>query len=400
MPVGRTQGRCYNRDDAPNKEDRVSSDNPTNCLNMSWRRIVVKVGTSTLTAGGQRLDPPRMVDLVRQLHELRQRGAQVVLVTSGAQQAGREKLGFPETVKSIPFKQMLAAVGQGRLMHLWEQYFDLYGIVTAQVLLTRQDIEDRHRYLNLRDTFAGLLERDIVPVVNENDAVATEEIRVGENDSLSAMVANLIEADLLVLLSDIDGLYTANPRVDADATLIPRVEAIDGSVLLFARGNGTAMGSGGMHTKLVAADMAVHAGTSVVIANGGRENILLDIAAQRAVCTLFPAPISATEGRKRWLLAQKQVAGQVEIDRGAAEALLSKGRSLLPVGIVRAQGKFERGAIVAVIDELGQTIARGLANYASQDLLRVLGQRSENIAELLGYDYGPEFIHRDNLVLL
>ncbi len=367
---------------------------------MPWRRIVVKVGTSTLTDGGARLNPPRMVDLVRQLHGLRLRGAQVVLVTSGAQQAGREKLGFPETVKSIPFKQMLSAVGQGRLMHLWEQYFDLYGIVTAQVLLTRQDVEDRHRYLNLRDTFVSLIERGIVPIVNENDAVATEEIRVGENDTLSAMVANLIEADLLILLSDIDGLYTANPRLDPAAALVPQVESIDASVLALARGNGTAMGSGGMYTKLVAADMAMHSGTSVVIANGSRENILLDVTTQRSVCTLFPAPISAAEGRKRWLLAQKQVAGQVVVDRGAAEALLTRGRSLLPVGILRAQGAFERGAIVAVADESGQAIARGLANYASQDLARVLGHRSESIAELLGYDYGPEFIHRDNLVLL
>jgi len=355
---------------------------------MPWRRIVVKVGTSTLTDGGARLNPPRMVDLVRQLHGLRLRGAQVVLVTSGAQQAGREKLGFPETVKSIPFKQMLSAVGQGRLMHLWEQYFDLYGIVTAQVLLTRQDVEDRHRYLNLRDTFVSLIERGIVPIVNENDAVAT------------AMVANLIEADLLILLSDIDGLYTANPRLDPAAALVPQVESIDASVLALARGNGTAMGSGGMYTKLVAADMAMHSGTSVVIANGSRENILLDVTTQRSVCTLFPAPISAAEGRKRWLLAQKQVAGQVVVDRGAAEALLTRGRSLLPVGILRAQGAFERGAIVAVADESGQAIARGLANYASQDLARVLGHRSESIAELLGYDYGPEFIHRDNLVLL
>jgi len=374
--------------------------NHSSDVNVLRRRIVVKVGTSTLTDGGNRLHPPRMVDLVRQLHGLREGGAQVVLVTSGAQQAGRERLGFPETVKSIPFKQMLSAVGQGRLMHLWEQYFDLYGIVTAQVLLTRQDIEDRHRYLNLRDTFESLLERGIVPIVNENDAVATEEIRVGENDTLSAMVANLIEADLLVLLSDIDGLYTANPRNDASAELIPLVPVIDSAIYELARGSGTAMGSGGMHTKLLAADMAVHTGTSVVIANGGRENVLLDIAAGRAVCTRFPAAISTAEGRKRWLLAQKTVAGQVIVDAGAAEALLEKGSSLLPVGIVQAHGRFERGSIVAVVDPAGRAIARGLANYSSSDLAKVIGHRSASIAELLGYDYGPEFIHRDKLVLL
>ncbi|MEN6478477.1 MAG: glutamate 5-kinase [Anaerolineales bacterium] len=374
--------------------------NQSPAVEAPWRRIVVKVGTSTLTDGGSRLHPPRMVDLLRQLHGLREGGAQVVLVTSGAQQAGRERLGFPETVKSIPFKQMLSAVGQGRLMHLWEQYFDLYSLVTAQVLLTRQDIEDRHRYLNLRDTFESLLERGIVPVVNENDAVATEEIRVGENDTLSAMVANLIEADLLVLLSDIDGLYTANPRDDPSATLVPVVPIIDEATYELAHGSGTAMGSGGMMTKLLAANMAVHAGTSVVIANGSRPNILLDIAARRAVCTFFPAPISTAEGRKRWLLAQKGVAGQVTVDAGAARALVEQGRSLLPVGIIQAQGRFERGAIVAVLDPSGKPIARGLANYASQDLAKVLGQRSESLAEILGYDYGPEFIHRDKLVLL
>jgi glutamate 5-kinase len=397
--LGRPPAPCYNPR-SKHSEAIVSVLSRPAESNTALRRVVVKVGTSTLTAGSARLNPPRMVDLVRQLHGLRQQGAQVVLVTSGAQQAGRERLSFPETVKSIPFKQMLAAVGQGRLMHLWEQYFDLYDIVTAQVLLTRQDIEDRHRYLNLRDTFESLLARGIVPIVNENDAVATEEIRVGENDTLSAMVANLIEADLLVLLSDIDGLYTANPRTDAAATLLQRIESLDAAVYDLAGANGTAMGSGGMYTKLVAADMAVHAGTSVVIANGSRENILLDVVAQRAVCTYFPAAISAAEGRKRWLLAQNAVAGQITVDAGAARALINEGRSLLPVGIVRTEGRFERGAIVAVCDLAGRAIARGLANYAAADLSRVLGQRSQGIADILGYDYGPEFIHRDKLVLL
>jgi glutamate 5-kinase len=377
----------------------LSGSNP-NEAGRDRRRLVVKVGTSTLTAGSARLEPPRMVDLVRQIHELRRQGAHVVLVTSGAQQAGRERLGYPETIRSIPFKQMLAAVGQGRLMHLWEQYFELYAITTAQVLLTRQDIEDRHRYLNLRDTFESLLDRDIVPIVNENDAVATEEIRVGENDTLSAMVANLIEADLLLLLSDIDGLYTANPRFDPSAALIERVETLDAATYELARGSGTTMGSGGMLTKLIAADMAVRAGTSVVIANGGRDNILLDVAAQRAVCTLFPASISPAEGRKRWLLAQNATAGRVTVDEGASAALVDHGRSLLPVGIVRCEGQFERGAIVAVLDPSGRSIARGLANYSSHDVHKVIGQRSQEIAEILGYDYGPEFIHRDKLVLL
>ncbi len=365
-----------------------------------WRRVVIKVGTSTLTAGSGRLNAPRMVDLVRQIAALQRAGADVVLVSSGAQQAGRERLGYPKAHKSIPFKQMLAAVGQGRIMHLWEQYFELYDLAVAQVLLTRQDIEDRHRYLNLRDTFESLLQGGIIAIVNENDAVATDEIKVGENDTLSAMVGNLIDADLLILLTDIDGLYTADPSRDPTAHLIERVERLDPSVFELAGGSHSGMGTGGMYTKLLAADMAVRSGTSVVIANGGRENILADVCQGTATATWFPARITPTEGRKRWLLAQKGTAGQITVDDGAAQALEKAGKSLLPVGILHAEGEFERGAIITVRRGDGREIARGLANYDATDLRRIVGQRSEDIAELLGYDYGPEFIHRDKMVLL
>ncbi len=365
-----------------------------------WRRVVVKVGTSTLTAGSDSLNPPRMVDLVRQIHGLCELGAKVVLVTSGAQQAGRERLGYPKLRKSIPFKQMLAAVGQGRIMHLWEQYFELYDIIVAQVLLTREDIEDRKRYLNLRDTFESLLQREIVPVVNENDTVATDEIKVGENDSLSAMVANLIDADMFVILTDTDGLYTADPVTHLDATPIERVDKIDRTIYELAQGAKSDLGTGGMYTKIVAADMAVRCGTSVVIANGSRENVLAGVWDRTAPATWFPAHITPTEGRKRWLLAQSLTAGQVKIDKGAMQALVSKGKSLLPVGIVEVEGDFERGALIGVCDMSGQEIARGLSNYDSQDLKQIVGQHSSDIAEILGYDYGPEFIHRDKLVLL
>jgi len=219
-----------------------------------WHRIVVKVGTSTLTAGTRRLSPPRMVGLVRQLAGLRLGGHDVVLVSSGAQQAGRERLGYPQESKSIPFKQMLAAVGQGRLMRLWEQYFDIYDLVVAQVLMTREDVENRRRYLNLRDTFDGLLQRGIVPIVNENDAVATDEIQVGENDSLSAMVANAIEADLLILLTDRDGVYTADPEESKEARLIPRIDNIDEDLYALAKGSHSGLGRGGMYTKILAAE--------------------------------------------------------------------------------------------------------------------------------------------------
>jgi glutamate 5-kinase len=386
------------------------------------RRIVVKVGTSTLTAGSPRLNPPRMIDLVRQVSEVRALGgadADVVLVSSGAQQAGRERLAMhaarqlaergEKPAASIPFKQMLAAVGQSRLMHLWEQYFELYDIIVAQVLLTREDIEDRHRYLNARDTFESLLQRRIVPIVNENDAVATDEIKVGENDSLAAMVANVIEADLLILLTDIDGLYTADPSIHPEAKLIQRVERIDRSIYDLAKGAHSEMGTGGMYTKILAADMAMRSGTSTVIANGSRHDILVDLIGARVSdppgelktpATWFLARITPTEGRKRWLLAQSATAGSVSIDDGARRALLRGGKSLLPVGIREVLGDFERGAIISVRDHTGQEIARGLANYSSRDLRRILGQQSSDIADILGYDYGSEFIHRDKLAIL
>jgi len=365
-----------------------------------WRRIVIKVGTSTLTCGGDELDPPRMVDLVRQIAELRSRGADVVLVTSGAQQAGRSRLGTSGSGKTIPLKQMLAAVGQGRLMHLWEQYFDLYRIVVAQVLMTRQDTEDRHRYLSLRDTFEQLMERHIVPVVNENDAVATEEIRVGENDTLSAMVASLIEADLLVLLTDIDGLYTCDPTKDPNATLVQRVETIDEAIHSAACGSNSEQGTGGMQTKIVAAEIAGRCGTTVAIANGSRADVLLGLWDEAVPATWFPAPVSAAEGRKRWLVAQSTTSGAVVVDAGAERAIRREGKSLLPVGITSLRGEFGRGAIVSIRSANGDELARGLANYDSRDLRRILGHRSTEVVQLLGYDYGPEFIHRDKMALL
>ncbi len=365
-----------------------------------WRRVVVKVGTSTLTASTNRLNPPRMVDLARQIEALQRAGAAVVLVTSGAQQAGREHLDYPRGHKSIPFRQMLAAVGQSRLMGLWERYFELYDLVVAQVLLTRQDIEDRQRYLNVRDTFAALLQAGIVPIVNENDAVATDEIKVGENDSLAAMVANLIEADLLILLTDTDGLYTADPGVQSDAQLIEQVPHIDASVYQLAQGTRSGLGIGGMYTKILAADIAVHSGTSVVIANGSRDNILFGVWGQDVPATWFPPLITPAEGRKRWLLAQSAISGSVTIDDGACRALTEQGRSLLPVGISRVEDTFERGEIIAVRNGQGREIARGLANYSSQELQQILGQRSADVADILGYDYGPEFIHRNNMALI
>jgi len=365
-----------------------------------WHRIVVKVGTSTLTAGTRRLSPPRMVGLVRQLAGLRLGGHDVVLVSSGAQQAGRERLGYPQESKSIPFKQMLAAVGQGRLMRLWEQYFDIYDLVVAQVLMTREDVENRRRYLNLRDTFDGLLQRGIVPIVNENDAVATDEIQVGENDSLSAMVANAIEADLLILLTDRDGVYTADPEESKEARLIPRIDTIDEDLYALAKGSHSGLGRGGMYTKILAAEMATRSGTHVVIANGNREDVIKGVLQDKVPCTWFFSHITPAEGRKRWLLAQTSTAGSVVVDAGAARALVDNGHSLLPVGIIRWEGSFERGEAVSVKDMAGKKIARGLCNYGSDDLAKIAGRQSQDVAEILGYNYGNAFIHRDKLVIL
>lgn len=365
-----------------------------------WQRIVVKVGTSTLTAGTRRLSPPRMVSLVRQLAQLHLAGHSVVLVSSGAQQAGRERLGYPEESKSIPFKQMLAAVGQGRLMHLWEQYFDIYDLVVAQVLMTREDVEDRRRYLNLRDTFESLLQRAIVPIVNENDAVATDEIKVGENDSLAAMVANAIEADLLILLTDRDGVYTADPDLSAEARLIPHVESIDASLYAMAKGSHSGLGTGGMYTKILAADLATRSGTHVVVANGNREDVVEGVLAGTVPCTWFGSQITPAEGRKRWLLAQTATAGSVVVDAGAKRALIHDGRSLLPVGIVRWEGAFRRGEAISIRDTADHEIARGLAAYDADDLARIAGKQSGEVTEILGYHYGNAFVHRDKLVVL
>ena len=266
--------------------------------------------------------------------------------------------------------------------------------------MTRQDTEDRHRYLNLRDTFEQLMKRRIVPVVNENDTVATEEIRVGENDTLSAMVASLIEADLLVLLTDTDGLYTADPTKDPDATLIRRVDTIDQSIHHVARGSSSDLGTGGMHTKIVAAEIAGRCGTTVAIANGGREDVLLGLWDDTIPATWFPSTITPAEGRKRWLVTQSMTCGAVVIDAGANEAICRDGKSLLPVGIVSFSGEFPRGAIVSIRATSGDELARGLANYSSGDLERIRGRQSTDLTKVLGYDYGPEFIHRDKMALL
>ncbi len=368
---------------------------------MIYKRIVVKLGTSTLTAGTSNLSPPRLVDLVRQMAELHKGGEDVILVTSGAIAVGRERLDFPQLPKNIPAKQMLAAIGQPRLMAIYEQLFGLYGIMVAQVLLTRTDLALRRSYLNSRNTLIALLERRIVPIVNENDTVATEEIRVGDNDNLSAMVANLIEADLLVLLTDQPGLFTADPRRDPHAELIVEIdqEQIPERVWRAAGGTGNGLGTGGMVTKLQAAELARRSGAKVVIARGSDPDVLLRIVADEPLGTRFLPVGSAVEGRKRFLLASGQTLGLVKIDGGAAVAL-KNGGSLLPVGLIEVVGTFERGDALRIVGPNGEEIGRGLSNYASADLVRIIGRQSEEIEKILGYAYGDEVVHRSNMVLL
>ena len=367
-------------------------------------RLVVKLGTSVLTAGTDRLNRPYMVGLARQVAALHARGVQVLLVSSGAVAAGRERLSAappPKTrASSVPLRQMLAAVGQSRLMHLYEQLFELYGLQVAQALLTRDDLRDRRRYLNARNTLTLCLERDIVPIVNENDAVVTAEIRVGDNDNLSALVAGLVDADTLLILTDIAGLYSADPRSDPSARLIAEVPLIDEQIWAIAGGAGSAHGTGGMRTKIQAADLATRSGTTVVIASGMEPDVLLRVAADERIGTRFPATATHPDARRRWILAETARSSRLLVDDGAAHALVRQGKSLLPAGLAAVEGDFDRGQTVRIYAPDGREIARGLAQYRAADLRTIKGLHSAQIAEALGYDYGPEVVHRDDMVVL
>jgi len=365
------------------------------------RRLVVKIGSSTLTAGSDRLNRPQMLELVRQMAHLRQQGLDIVVVTSGAMVTGREVLGSPKGGrKDIPFKQVLAAVGQARLMQVWDQLFSIYGLVVAQTLLTREDLADRQRYLNARNTLLALLERGVVPIVNENDVVAVDEIKIGDNDNLSALVSNLIDAEMLVLLTDIEGLYTADPRHDANATLIPEVREIDAGVEALGGKPGSERGTGGMATKIQAARLATESGTLVVIADGRVPAVLERLVKGEAIGTRFVPTDSQVESRKRWIIAGLAGRGEVTVDNGAAVAVLRGGKSLLPAGIAEVRGHFERGDTITIKDSTGKKLACGVANYSAGDLSRIRGLRSAEIEAILGYEYGEEAVHRNNLVLV
>lgn len=370
---------------------------------MSYKRLVAKFGTNLLTGGSGQLDLSIMSSLVEQVAHLHRQGHEVILVSSGAVAAGRQKLGITKERKDIPFKQVLASVGQSQLMNIYEQLFHKHDIVVAQALLTKSDLIDRAGYLNARNTLLALLDLGVICIVNENDVVATDELGeliFGDNDNLSAMVANLVDADLLALLTDTDGLYTSDPQRNPKAQLIPRVEKIDAEIERLAGNTSSPGGVGGMITKLEAAKLATASGVTVVIANGRKPDILKQIAQQQNVGTVFPPRTTKLESKKRWMLSGLASRGKITIDDGAVQALKKQNRSLLPAGVVDVSGEFQRGDVVEIFDSSGNHIGCGIPNYSARDIATIKGTHSNAISSLLGYEYGTEVIHRNNMVLI
>ena len=370
------------------------------------RRVVLKVGTNLLTGGGEQLDPAVMGAIADQVAAARDDGCAVILVTSGAIAAGRDRLSGGaalELPQHLSRRQVLAAVGQGRLLSIWDELFAARAITIAQALLARADLADRQGYLNARNTLLALLDLAVVPVVNENDVVSIEEIQdavIGDNDNLSAQVANLVDADLLLILTDTAGLHTADPRHDPSARLIERVERIDATIERAADGQAGSRGIGGMRTKVEAARLATQSGTHVVVADGRREHVLRDAVRGASVGTFFAPTTDRLESRRRFLLSSLRERGTIVVDEGAVRALVHQGRSLLPAGVVSARGAFERGHVVRIEADDGGHVASGTANYDASDVLRIAGLHSDRIEEVLGYDYGDEVVHRNNLVLV
>lgn len=363
-------------------------------------RLVIKFGTNVIASPDNTINKPRLLEMVRQIAALHREGHQLALVSSGAIFVGRKNAPALPQRKDIPFKQMLAAIGQVKLLNIYEQLFGIYGITIAQALLTRSDLGNRVRYLNARNTFNLLLEQGILPIVNENDVVGVEEIKIGDNDNLSALVANLIDADRLIILTDQPGLFTADPRHNADAELIAEVPTITDDIRALAGDTDSVMGVGGMSTKIQAAQLATRSGVETVIASGHEPDVLVRLVLHaESLGTRFPAKISHVESRKRWILAEP-VAGTLVVDAGAAKAVTQGNRSLLPAGITGVRGNFPRGATVAITDGEGTKHGRGIVNYCATDVAEILGRQSDEIETILGYNYGYTVIHRDNLVII
>ena len=366
------------------------------------KRIVVKVGTSTLAYGPGRMNLYNIEHLVRGLVDMANEGREMILVSSGAIAAGLGRLGMTEKPDSIPEKQAIAAVGQGMLMHIYEKFFAEYGKVAAQVLLTRENSVRHNQYIHSRDALCAMLAMGAIPVINENDAVTVDEIKIGDNDQLSATVATLVDADALIILSDIDGLYTANPATHPEAEIIHEVPEITPEIERLAGGAGSAMGTGGMMTKIEAAKVAMNAGVTMVIAPGARDHVLRDVLNGEEIGTLFPAKESHLRLRKSWIAFGKRIEGDLVVDRGCEKAMRQCGSSLLAAGIVSADGEFTRGSTVRVLTKDGQEIARGVVNYGRAELMELIGRQTKDFPEALlqAEDFREEVIHRDNMVLM
>jgi glutamate 5-kinase len=361
---------------------------------------VVKVGSSLVTGNGRGIDHAAVGRWAAQIAALKAAGRELVLVSSGAIAEGMQRLGWAKRPSAIHALQAAAAVGQMGLVQAYETAFARFGLHTAQILLTHEDLADRRRYLNARSTLLTLLGLGVIPIINENDTVTTDEIRLGDNDTLGALVTNLIEADVLLLLTDQDGLYDADPRKNPAAKLVHRAQAGDPTLEAIASGAGTGLGRGGMLTKVLAAKRAARSGATTVIANGRADEVLTRLAAGEAIGTELVAETLTLAARKQWLADHVRLAGRLTLDPGAVRALAREGKSLLPIGVIACEGQFERGEVVGCCDPEGREIARGLVNYSAAEAQRILRKPSSEIETILGYVDEPELIHRDNLVLL
>ncbi|HZV97539.1 MAG TPA: glutamate 5-kinase [Methylophilaceae bacterium] len=370
-----------------------------NSLLHNAKCLVVKVGSSLVTNNGRGLDKAAIAAWAEQIAHLVKDGKQVVLVSSGAVAEGMQRLGWKKRPKAVNELQAAAAVGQMGLVQMYESCFSQHELHTAQVLLTHDDLADRKRYLNARSTLRTLLDMGVIPIINENDTVVTDEIRFGDNDTLGSLVANLIEADALVILTDQPGLYSADPRKHPTAEFIQHAVAGNPELEKMAGGAGTAIGSGGMLTKIQAAKRAARSGAHTIIASGREKDVLVRLAQGEAVGTHLRAEQIKTVAKKQWLADHLRLGGKVVLDDGAVKALREDGKSLLPIGVVAVEGSFDRGEVVACVDAQGREIARGLINYSAAESVRILRQPSSEIARILGYEDEAELIHRDNLVL-
>ncbi|PKN12758.1 MAG: glutamate 5-kinase [Deltaproteobacteria bacterium HGW-Deltaproteobacteria-4] len=362
------------------------------------RRVVIKIGSGVLS-DPQGIEPAQIAVIADQVALLRQKGYEVIIVSSGAVSAGKGYLGIAGRPATIPLKQAAAAIGQTLLMRTWGEAFHQYGLKVAQVLLTRDDLANRRRYLNSRNTLMTLLDHRIIPIINENDTVVIDEIRFGDNDNLSALVSSLVEANLLVILSDVSGLYDRDPRTDAAAELIPCVERINDEIIAMAGSSGTDLGTGGMATKIKAAKRASLSGIGTAIINGRVKDSLLAFFAGDEIGTLFLPARDRLTAKKHWIAFSKKTRGKLIVDEGARCAMVERGKSLLPSGIIGVEGGFDRGDAVRLSSADGSEIATGVINYSLTELLRIMGHKSSEIETILGYKYADEVVHRDNLVL-